>query len=316
MASPTTKAFSLSLENQNLRKKLELLGGTNAAELLDLNSENQQVIADQQSEIARLTAALAENSTNTQALNQFKDEAEHKITSTIAAQRSRLEDLEKENADLRSSLSMKTSQLESVTESQSSLQESNDSKDKVIMSLKTQISGFESKIKTDTEANEEIGVKTASEISSLKLKLSLQESAVQELMDSNVQLVEEKNSSNRSLQENLSTLKSKLEETELERDALLADMDELKENVLKASGTEKSTVKELKAKNSSLSEANDKLARRVKKLETALDKTKAGGEDLKVELGKQEEYIKNQLERAKKLRNVLRDTNMANPNKV
>ena len=75
------------------------------------------------------------------ALNQFKDEAEHKITSTIAAQRSRLEDLEKENADLRSSLSMKTSQLESVTESQSSLQESNDSKDKVIMSLKTQISG-------------------------------------------------------------------------------------------------------------------------------------------------------------------------------
>lgn len=36
--SPSTKAFSLSLENQELHKKLELLGGTDAAELLGKSS--------------------------------------------------------------------------------------------------------------------------------------------------------------------------------------------------------------------------------------------------------------------------------------
>ncbi|GMI47160.1 hypothetical protein TrCOL_g9878 [Triparma columacea] len=300
--SPSTKAFSLSLENQELHKKLELLGGTDAAELLDLNLENQQVIADQELELRNLREALlkyrknqAAQEAGLESINKFKDEAEHKITSTIATQRSKLEELEGENASLSSS---------------------NVSKDTLIKSLQSQLttlksshSELEVKLTSITSSSISEAAEKDKEIKNLTLKLSLQSSACKELMDSNVNLVEEKAKIKQIECVRIEDLSTTLRLVEEERDKLKYDFTDFRRSKDEEIKDLEVKVKDLEVQNDIKGRENNVLKSTVSKLKHEIKEAKKGGKELRGKIEDKEEYIKRQIENARRVRNVLRDTN-------
>ncbi|GMH72184.1 hypothetical protein TrRE_jg12244, partial [Triparma retinervis] len=200
--SPSTKAFSLSLENQELHKKLELLGGTDAAELLDLNIENQQVIADQEKDIARLKLKLSTYQQNqaknekgleniNKTMNKFKDEAEVRRLRAGDEELSKLESLEKENARLTSSLTSSSLEISTLTSKVKSLESSLDKTSSQTSHLNSKIHDLSSLNASLKSSSLALASSSSCEVSRLKLSLSLKESLVSELMESNVALVEE-----------------------------------------------------------------------------------------------------------------------------
>ncbi|GMI47159.1 hypothetical protein TrCOL_g9878 [Triparma columacea] len=296
--SPSTKAFSLSLENQELHKKLELLGGTDAAELLDLNLENQQVIADQELELRNLREALlkyrknqAAQEAGLESINKFKDEAEVRGDFDL----SKLEELEGENASLSSS---------------------NVSKDTLIKSLQSQLttlksshSELEVKLTSITSSSISEAAEKDKEIKNLTLKLSLQSSACKELMDSNVNLVEEKAKIKQIECVRIEDLSTTLRLVEEERDKLKYDFTDFRRSKDEEIKDLEVKVKDLEVQNDIKGRENNVLKSTVSKLKHEIKEAKKGGKELRGKIEDKEEYIKRQIENARRVRNVLRDTN-------
>ncbi|GMH55062.1 hypothetical protein TrLO_g5793 [Triparma laevis f. longispina] len=100
-SSPSTKVFTLSIENSKLQSQLEALGGTSAADLLELNFEKDELLKTKDSQLSSLNfevqnlksklKSFTESYTGTSSsilqkqreLLAFKDEASHTIHDTV-----------------------------------------------------------------------------------------------------------------------------------------------------------------------------------------------------------------------------------------
>ncbi|GMI00495.1 hypothetical protein TrST_g8094 [Triparma strigata] len=131
--SPSTKVFTLSIENSKLQSQLEALGGTQTADLLELNFEKDELlktkdeqISAQSFEIGDLKAklkALVDTCGNNEEFRRkqkellaFKDEASHTIHDTVYSLRSENQKYKETMGKVKAEVArMKTAHEEEIT---------------------------------------------------------------------------------------------------------------------------------------------------------------------------------------------------------